>query len=113
MGGWRDGWIGGRCVRYGRIGGRAVISNSLVPNVVGMARAALRAADIEGGVTCLGPRTETPPDVADVGAVVLETLCSPRRGELARVPRCGSREERRRHGSPRRYPALARAARVR
>ena len=36
--------------------------------------------------------------------------CSPRRGELARVPHCGGREERRRHGSPRRYPALARAA---
>ena len=38
----------------------AVISNSLVPNVVGMARAAQRSADIEGGATCHVPRMEAP-----------------------------------------------------
>jgi hypothetical protein len=42
----------------------AVISNSLGPNVVGMVRAVRRSVDKEGGVTCLVPRREAPPNVA-------------------------------------------------
>jgi hypothetical protein len=42
----------------------AVISNNLGPNAVGMARAVRKLTGIEGGVTCLGPRVEAPPNVA-------------------------------------------------
>jgi hypothetical protein len=42
----------------------AVISNSLGPNVVGMARTVERSAGMEGGVTCRVPQREEPPNVA-------------------------------------------------
>jgi hypothetical protein len=67
-----------------------VISNSLGPNVVGMARAARRSEDIEGSVTCLGPRIESPPSVAaptvSSASVISSSSASWRRRAMVSVP---------------------------
>jgi hypothetical protein len=48
-----------------------VISNCLEPNVVGMARAVLRSAGIEGCVTCHRPRVGALPNCSSISVVCL------------------------------------------
>jgi hypothetical protein len=67
----------------------AVISNSLGPNVVGMARVVRRSAGIEGGVTCRVPQREAPPNVAAStvsSASVISTSVSSRWRAIVSVP---------------------------
>jgi hypothetical protein len=69
----------------------AVISNSLVPKVVGMARAAQRSAGIAGGVTCQVPRMEEEPQNVAAPGVSSAFVMSPasvswRRRAMVSVP---------------------------